>query len=161
AALRNELRDRWQFRDSSDTEVLLAGLVLEGARFIPRLDGMWAFALYDGATGRVLLSRDRFGKKPLYYRAFRSTFACASELPALRALLPGADWHEDAAGIGDYFRYGYTLPGATCLAGVREVLPAHSLTRAADGTLVSERYWSPSVERWTGTFDAAAEEVRA
>jgi asparagine synthase (glutamine-hydrolysing) len=121
---------------------------------------MWAFALHDGQSGNVLLSRDRFGKKPLYYRAFRSSFACASELPALAALLPEAGWDEDPAGIGDYFRFGYTLPGATCLAGVREVLPAHVMTRSADGAVTSQRYWTPSLEPWQGTFEQAAVEVR-
>ena len=158
--LRKALSGRWHFRDSSDTEVLLAGLVLDGPAFISRLDGMWAFALHDASTGRVLLSRDRFGKKPLYYRSFRSGLACASELPALRALLPDAPWIEDPAGVSDYFKFGYTVPGATCLADVREVLPAHFMIWSVDGTSTSERYWSPSLEPWRGTFAEAAEEVR-
>lgn len=159
--LRDDLKDRWCFRDESDTEVLLAGLVLEGADFIRKLDGMWAFALHDNATASLILARDRFGKKPLYYRVSGSAFACASELPALRALMPDANWREDPRGVSDYFRYGYTLPGTTCLDGVREVLPAHVLLRSADGNLISERYWTPSTEPWKGTFDEAAEEIRA
>jgi asparagine synthase (glutamine-hydrolysing) len=158
--LRAQLAGRWNFRDDSDTEVLLAGLVTEGARFVERLDGMWAFVLYDVASGDVLLSRDRFGKKPLYYRRHHAAFACASELPALAALTPDVAVTEDAAGIADYFRYGYALPGATCVAGVSEVLPAHTLRLRADGVIVQERYWTPSVEPWTGSFDEAAEQVR-
>jgi asparagine synthase (glutamine-hydrolysing) len=159
-ALRQALSGRWDFRDSSDTEVLLAGLILEGHHFVSRLDGMWAFVLHDAATGQTLLSRDRFGKKPLYYRNCGKSFACASELPALKALLPEAIWAEDAAGISDYFRYGYTMPGATCLAGVSEVLPAHCLIRTAAGQLIQERYWLPSTEPWRGSFEQAANEVR-
>lgn len=158
--LRKSLSGRWNFRDSSDTEVLLAGLVLEGARFVERLDGMWAFVLHDAESGRVLLSRDRFGKKPLYYRSRGPAFACASELPALSALLPESGHTEDADGIADYFRYGYALPGRTCLAGVYEVLPAHTTTRSVNGSLTSTRYWSPSTEPWQGSFERAAEEVR-
>lgn len=158
--LRARLEGRWQFRDDSDTEVLLGGLVTEGARFVERLDGMWAFVLHDTATSDSLLSRDRFGKKPLYYRDEGARFACASELPALVALTPGAAQVEDDAGIADYFRYGYALPGRTCVAGVREVLPAHILWRHADGSVVQRRYWSPSVEPWTGRFEEAAERIR-
>jgi asparagine synthase (glutamine-hydrolysing) len=158
--LRAGLQGRWDFRDDSDTEVLLAGLVTEGAAFVERLDGMWAFALHDTASGDTLLSRDRFGKKPLYYRRQGSLFACASELPALAALVPDAAVREDAAGIADYFRYGYALPGATCLAGVNEVLPAHVLWRRADGSISQTRYWSPSTEPWRGTFAQAADQVR-
>jgi len=158
--LRSRLAGRWDFRDDSDTEVLLAGLVTEGVRFVERLDGMWAFVLLDVASGDVLLSRDRFGKKPLYYRHHGATFACASELPALEVLTPDVAVTEDAAGIADYFRYGYALPGTTCVAGVREVLPAHTLRLRADGSIVQERYWAPSVEPWTGSFEEAAGQVR-
>jgi asparagine synthase (glutamine-hydrolysing) len=158
--LRAQLAGRWNFRDDSDTEVLLAGLITEGAKFIERLDGMWAFVLHDVASGDLLLSRDRFGKKPLYYRQHGITFACASELPALEVLTPDVAVTEDAAGIADYFRYGYALPGTTCLAGVREVLPAHTLRLRTDGSIVQERYWAPSVEPWTGRFEEAAEQVR-
>ncbi|PXV58201.1 asparagine synthase (glutamine-hydrolysing) [Dyella jiangningensis] len=158
--LRAQLQGRWDFRDDSDTEVLLAGLIIEGARFVERLDGMWAFVLHDRASGDMLLSRDRFGKKPLYYRRHGAIFACASELPALEVLTPDVAITEDAAGIADYFRYGYALPGATCVSGVSEVLPAHMLQLRADGSAVQERYWSPSVEPWTGSFEEAAEQVR-
>ena len=158
--LRTQLATRWSFRDDSDTEVLLAGLITEGPGFIERLDGMWAFVLHDAVSGDVLLSRDRFGKKPLYYRHDSATFACASELPALAALTPEAAITEDAAGIADYFRYGYSLPGTTCIAGVEEVLPAHMLSLRADGSVVQRRYWAPSVEPWKGSFGEAAERVR-
>ncbi|MGH8158699.1 MAG: asparagine synthase (glutamine-hydrolyzing) [Rhodanobacter sp.] len=158
--LRAQLEGRWNFRDDSDTEVLLAGLVTEGARFVERLDGMWAFVFHDAVSGDMLLSRDRFGKKPLYYRHHAAAFACASELPALEVLTPDVAATEDVAGIADYFRYGYALPGTTCVAGVREVLPAHTLRLRADGSIIQERYWAPSVEPWTGSFGEAAEQVR-
>lgn len=158
--LRSGMGGRWQFHDSSDTEVLLAGLLNEGARFVERLDGMWAFVLHDTLSGDTLLSRDRFGKKPLYFRQRGSTFACASELPALTALTPDLSVREEPAGIADYFRYGYALPGKTCISGVEEVLPAHVMTRRKDGSISSLRYWTPSTEPWNGRFDDAAVHVR-
>ncbi len=159
-SLREKLAGEWQFRDASDTEVLLAGLVLRGERFVAELDGMFAFALHDAERGKLLLARDGFGKKPLYYRGDAGAFACASELPALRALMPDAPWQENAAGIGDFFRYGYTMPGMTCIDDVREVLPGHVMHRDADGTITTERYWTPTIEPWQGSFDDAAEQVR-
>jgi asparagine synthase (glutamine-hydrolysing) len=158
--LRTQLAGRWNFRDDSDTEVLLAGLVTEGPGFVERLDGMWAFVLHDVSSGDSLLSRDRFGKKPLYYRRQGAAFACASELPALATLTPDVAVTEDAAGIADYFRYGYALPGATCIAGVKEVLPAHTLRLRTDGSMDQWRYWAPSVGPWKGSFEEAAEHVR-
>lgn len=158
--LRPTLQGRWDFRDDSDTEVLLAGLILEGAAFVDRLDGMWSFVLHDTASGDTFLSRDRFGKKPLYYRHHGAVFACASELPALMALVPDEAPAEDPAGVADYFRYGYALPGSTCLAGIKEVPPAHSMWCRRDGSINLRRYWSPSVEPWTGGFEEAAERIR-
>jgi asparagine synthase (glutamine-hydrolysing) len=83
--LRGELKARGcEFAtDHSDTEVLLHGYREWGEKFVERLNGMWAFVLYDRANKRLFGSRDRFGKKPLYYFHEGETFAFASELPAL------------------------------------------------------------------------------
>ncbi len=160
-ALRQALEGRWRFRDASDTEVLLAGLVLDGTGFIDRLDGMWAFALHDSADGSVLLSRDRFGKKPLYVRTWAGGIACASELPALRALLPGQAWDEDRDGLADFFRYGYALPGRTCIANVVEVLPGHWWRWSPGQDVEQQRYWWPLTEPFEGSRGDAAEAIGA
>lgn len=157
--LRHRIGSAWDFRDDSDTEVLIAGLVLYGSAFIDQLDGMWAFAFYDNVTGSLLLSRDRFGKKPLYYRHTERGFMCASELPALIELLSGEE-KEDIDSISDYFRYGYTLPGYTCYDGIREVLPGHWLHRSISGELVTHRYWTPVVTRCDMSRAEAVEQVR-
>ncbi len=86
-----ELREQLKARgcvfqtDHSDTEVLLHAYRVWGDDFVTRLNGMWAFAIYDRADGRILLSRDRFGKKPLYWFQERGTFGFGSELTALLA----------------------------------------------------------------------------
>ena len=159
-ALRSALSPRWNFRDASDTEVLLAGLVLDGHAFIDRLEGMWAFVLHDAATGRVLASRDRFGKKPLYFRQSPSGIAMASELPALRRMLPTAAWEESDTDIPDFFRYGYAMPGRTFFANTFEVRPGHWMVREPTGAIVEKRYWNPSTEPLAVSFDDAASEVR-
>ena len=69
-ALRDELRaSGYSFDSDTDTEVLLAGWAAWGAALLPRLVGMFAFALWDPARNELVLARDRFGKKPLFYRA--------------------------------------------------------------------------------------------
>lgn len=157
--LRGALSDRWKFRDASDTEVLLAGLVLEGAGYIRHLDGMWAFALHDSLDGSLLLSRDGFGKKPLFFARHGTDFACASELAALRHLLPDMAWREDPASISDYLRQGYAMPGETCIEGVKEVLPGHWMRVEADGSAHSQRYWNPDTSPWQGTRAEALHHV--
>lgn len=159
-ALRESLVGRWSFRDSSDTELLLAGLIVEGHSFIARLEGMWAFVLYDSLEDVVLASRDRFGKKPLYFRMEEGVTGFASELPALRMLYPDISWRESESDVSDYFRFGYTMPGATCFQNTSEVLPAHWLKLHPDGRQEQTRYWLPSIEPVDVTFDEAAEEVR-
>ncbi|MCU7936926.1 MAG: asparagine synthase (glutamine-hydrolyzing) [Candidatus Thiodiazotropha sp. (ex Dulcina madagascariensis)] len=142
--LRKQLAARWDFVTAGDTEVLLAGLVLEGERFLPRIEGMWAFALWDSATESLLLSRDRMGKKPLYYECNTAGFACASELPALRALTRDS-WSEDFHSTADYFRFGYCLPGYTSWQGVFEVLPGHWLRWSPGESIKQQSYWEISL----------------
>src|SRR5215216_5507909 len=85
AELRAELKSRGCVfeTDHSDTEVLLHGYRTWGDEFVERLNGMWAFVIYDKARRRLFGSRDRFGKKPLFYFHEGDTFGWASELPAL------------------------------------------------------------------------------
>jgi asparagine synthase (glutamine-hydrolysing) len=139
--LRSYLTGRWQFRTSGDTETLLAGLILEGAAFLTKLEGMWAFALWDSVGQTLMLSRDRMGKKPLYFTDNSGAFSCASELSALR-IVAGGGWSEDMDSTADYFRYGYCLPGFTMFNGVHEVKPAHYLIWKVGGRVSEEPYWS-------------------
>lgn len=92
--------------DHSDTEVLLHGYRQWGPDFVERLNGMWAFAIYDSTCASLFLSRDRFGQKPLYYTDSNGTFAFASELAALLAhssVKPSAS----PSALQKYFAHGY------------------------------------------------------
>lgn len=157
--LRPALAARWQFRTHGDTEVVLAGLILEGAGFLQRMEGMWALALWDRQERRLLLARDRMGKKPLYYRCLPDGFACASELPALAALDAGP-WHEDLDSSADYLRYGYYLPGTTAYHGVQEVLPAHTLSWTPGGHVQQQPYWQLAIGGFSGSRSDAAARLR-
>lgn len=142
--LRRELAGRWCFRTQGDTEVLLAGLVLFGTRFIPRLDGMWAFVLWDDVEQKALLCRDRVGKKPLYYVTQPGGIRCASELPALRSLCD-QPWAEDPDATADYFRYGFCMPGHTAWSTIHEVLPGHWMIWQPTAPMQVNAYWSLSL----------------
>ncbi len=92
--------------DHSDTEVLLHGYRTWGDSFVERLNGMWAFVIYDRARQRLFGSRDRFGKKPLYYFHEGETFGFASELTALTQH-PQCPRNLDALSLKKYFAYCY------------------------------------------------------
>lgn len=147
--IRPSLLSRWAFSTEGDTEVLLAGLALEGASFLERLEGMWAFSLWDSQQQQLLLGRDRLGKKPLYYRLFPGGIACTSELPALR-LLDTHTWTEDFDSTADYLRYGYSLPGFTAYQDVREVLPGHVLSWQPETGIQQKPYWQLQLQTFSG-----------
>lgn len=157
--LRPALEDRWQFQTQGDTEVLLAGLIIEGTSFIDKMEGMWAFALWDNLEKRLLLCRDRMGKKPLYYQAKGTSLLCASELPALSNLTTQI-WEEDQDSTADFLRHGYYLPGTTAYQGVHEVLPGHLLRWSPGGSCHEEAYWQLQIRSYAGTQEDAAIELR-
>ncbi|MCG8315470.1 MAG: asparagine synthase (glutamine-hydrolyzing) [Pseudomonadales bacterium] len=122
--LRKHLEDKWQFRTSGDTEVILAGLVCEGDNFINKLEGMWAFAFFDKEAKQLTLSKDHFGKKPIYYigNNLSSGFHAASEIPALRTLHPSsANLNHDF--FIDYWKYGFFLNNQTAYKEIHAVPP--------------------------------------
>ncbi len=139
--IRKSLESNWEFKTYGDTEVLLAGLIIHGHKILNQLEGMWAFAFWDSEKQELILSRDRMGKKPLFYTRSSDEFACASELPALKSLVSN-DFSQDIDSIADYFRYGYCLPGYTCWEGVFEVLPGHWLRWRQDEVVQQQQYWS-------------------
>jgi asparagine synthase (glutamine-hydrolysing) len=156
--LRSSLESRWAFVTSGDTEVLLAGLLIEGTTFLERAQGMWAFALWDEQKHELLLSRDRFGKKPLFFSARHQSFHCSSELAALDALDP-VSWEEDLDSTADFLRYGFYLPGTTAYRDVFEVLPGHLATWNGSEVL-QEPYWILPFTPFDGTRSEAVEALR-
>jgi asparagine synthase (glutamine-hydrolysing) len=140
-SLRAELeRAGREFRTESDTEVLLQGLLHEGTDFLPRLEGMFAFALYDTAEHRLLLARDRFGIKPLVYATVEGAFYFASEVRPLRHCLElAADPDSLAAYLaGD----DPATQGATLFEGIRTLESGHWLEVDGNGSITSEPFFS-------------------
>lgn len=145
AELRKELGDAGQvFRaDHSDTEVLLAAHAVWGDAMVERLNGMWAFVIYDKPARRLFASRDRFGKKPFYYHHApgRGLFVFASELDALQQH-PDVPRGICARAVRKYFAYGYVPAPLSIIDGVRKLPGGHSLSLdLASGQLRVWRYW--------------------
>lgn len=133
--------------DRSDTEVLFHLLRRWGVRrTLERIDGMFAFAWRDGATGLLHLARDRFGEKPLFYAVAGDVLLFASEIKALRRhpLLAGRGL--DPAAVDRYLAHEYVPWDETGFAGIRRLPPGHLLTFGG-GRLHVERWWMPPSPR--------------
>src|SRR5579884_11821 len=152
-----------RFRSTGDTEVVLAAYAQWGSRAFPRFIGMFAFAILDVEQRRVLLCRDPFGIKPLYYACTENALYFASEIPALMEFVPTRR-AVDAAQLYRYLRFGITDEGtATLLAGVHQIRAAGYADVAIDQpSRVDQRtYWTPTLQTRTGiSFDEAAAETR-
>jgi asparagine synthase (glutamine-hydrolysing) len=118
--IRDELADRVTFRSSSDTETLLHGLMHFGEELLPRLNGIFAFAFYDAQTHQLLIARDQFGIKPLYYTLAGDRLAFASELKSLLDL-PGWSRAIDPKGIANYLTFLWSPGGHTAFESVRKL----------------------------------------
>jgi asparagine synthase (glutamine-hydrolysing) len=139
-------RSQHRFRTSTDTEVLVHLYEEKGDKLLADLDGMFAFALLDEKRRRLLLARDRFGEKPLYWtlRNGGKSIAFASELKVLLAL-PGISREIDVAAVSQYFALGYVPAPRTHIRGIHKLCAGEALTMTADGPVRTFRYWSPSV----------------
>jgi len=138
--LRRELSDEGrEFRTHSDTEVILALYERHGVRGVERLNGQFAFALYDGQRDRLLLVRDHLGQKPLYYTETRDGIAFASELKALLALLTNRPTLNTQA-LWDFLSLGYVTGEEGPLRDVRVLRPGSRLI-VENGVLRVEEYW--------------------
>src|SRR5262249_54486250 len=125
--LRQELEARGHhFRTRSDTEAIVHAYEEDGVRCVERLRGMFAFALWDETERRLVLARDRVGKKPLYYTEDLERFCFASELKALLQD-PARKRAIDLEALDDYFSFGCVQGPATILEGVAQLPPAHVL----------------------------------
>jgi asparagine synthase (glutamine-hydrolysing) len=146
--LRAELeRDGYSFFSHSDSEVILKAYARWGTHCVDHFAGMFAFALFDRRTGRLVLARDRLGIKPLYLTEQRGGLRFASTLPALLAG-GGVDTDLDPVAIHHYLTFHSVVPAPhTVLAGVRKLPAATVRTIEPDGSFEDRCYWAPSHER--------------
>jgi asparagine synthase (glutamine-hydrolysing) len=144
--LREELRSLAHvFTTESDTEVLIAAYAQWGTDCLKRLNGMFAFALWDARRNQLFVARDRFGEKPLFYsRLPRGGFAFASEAKALFAH-PGIPASVDDEAVAAYIAGRYDESDETTLfKGINRLPGAHAMTVGGSGELTrSWCYWTP------------------
>ncbi|MFH2203801.1 MAG: asparagine synthase (glutamine-hydrolyzing) [Elusimicrobiota bacterium] len=126
------------YRTHCDTETLLHLYAQEGAAALRRIEGMFAFAVWDAEKHELLLARDPLGIKPLYYHFDGKRLAFASELRALTTLTQ--ERALDPSGVLDYLAYGFTHSPRTVLDSVLKLPPGHLLRVNAHG-LAIEKYW--------------------
>jgi len=135
----------YRFFSDCDTEVILKAYHAWGPHCVERFYGMFAFAIWERDSGRVVLARDRLGIKPLYLAATTGGLRFASTLPALIAA-GGVDTTIDQQALHHYMSFHAVVPAPlTILEGVRKLAPATILTIEPDGTRREETYWTLTV----------------
>ena len=137
--LKDELTSRYKFKTRTDTEVLLTSYIEEGEKCLSKLNGMFAFAIWDKKERKLFCARDRVGIKPFFYQISGNNFSFASEIKALLALGIKAEPNESV--IFDYLYYGlYSHTDETFFEDIKSLPQGHYLTWQ-DGHTSITKYW--------------------
>ncbi|HNQ61383.1 MAG TPA: asparagine synthase (glutamine-hydrolyzing) [Bacteroidia bacterium] len=148
-----ELKDRffpgYQFRSTSDTEILLLLYEKLGSAFLEHLNGMFAFAIWDKGKEELFIARDRAGKKPFYYSVQNGIFAFSSELKALLEL-PWIKKETDPESLYHFLTYNLMPPPLTMFRGISKMHPAHLMRVDKTGILEYRKYWDVNYEDLSG-----------
>jgi asparagine synthase (glutamine-hydrolysing) len=161
-ALRNELIEKGhRFRSRSDSEVVVHLYEEYGSGCVERLDGMFAFALWDSRNQKLLLARDRSGKKPLVYRITSRGLLFASEVQALARALPDERPEVDLAAVDEYLTLQYVPAPYTVWKDTKKLPAAHWAMVSPGETIEPKRYWTVrrSIVR-TEPVEVLAKELR-
>jgi asparagine synthase (glutamine-hydrolysing) len=139
--LKNDLKARgYSFKSQSDTEVILAAYAEWGLECVSRLNGMFAFGIYDMLEHTLFLSRDRVGEKPLYYCNLEDSFYFFSE-PKQVVLTKLVRTSPNHKAIREYLEYQFSLGNETFFNGIYKLMPGHSAVLSKEGLAVSQ-YWN-------------------
>jgi asparagine synthase (glutamine-hydrolysing) len=138
--LRPELESRGhRFRTHSDTEVIIHQYEETGADCVKKLRGMFALAIYDKTKRKLILARDRLGKKPLHYALHKGNLYFASEIKSILAIVPELA-EVNSQGLLEYLYYGY-VPDSNCVFTGIHKLPAGHLLEFENGRITIRQYW--------------------
>ena len=138
------LKDHPDVNPKSDSSVLLGMYLLYGESMLPMLNGMFAFAIHDGRHQKLLISRDRFGEKPLFYAATPDVLAFGSECRVVRALIGKAIGGINPLAIQHYLHLGSIPAPLTVFEGVHALMPGHYavIDVQAPDRVNPKRYWN-------------------
>ncbi|VAW87494.1 Asparagine synthetase [glutamine-hydrolyzing] AsnH [hydrothermal vent metagenome] len=151
--LRQELKKQgYPFKTHTDTEVILALYQKEGEACLEKLNGMFAFALWDKQQQKLFLARDRIGKKPLYYFHQGDRFAFASEIKSLLTL-PDIPREIRLDAVYDFFAYQYIPDPKSIFKHIHKLPPGHSMTVSAHGIKI-QQYWDVSFKNISNDSEA-------
>jgi asparagine synthase (glutamine-hydrolysing) len=159
--LREELeREGIRFRSHCDTEVLLYMYIRDGAKCLERLNGFFAFCIYDKSEETLFLARDRYGIKPLYYLFDEDKFIFASEMKSM--LHYGIEREIDEVSLLTYLQLNYIPPPHTILKGISKLQPGHYLQVRSQKLEDHVYYTLPdaSSPRFEGSYEYAQEKLR-
>ena len=123
-----ELREKWSndgitWNTNSDTEVLYRGLTKEGTKCLQKLNGMFAFGFYDSESNKILIVRDRYGIKPVYYYHDKSHFIFASEQKAIAKF---TGWNSNLSNLSEYAVFKHVSGNKTMIEKIYELEPGHA-----------------------------------
>jgi asparagine synthase (glutamine-hydrolysing) len=149
----------YSFRGHSDTEVLLYAYIEWAEECLNHLNGIFAFAVWDGKKDQLFIGRDRLGVKPLFLKELNNGILFGSELKAILAN-PEVRVEIDHEGLSEVFGLGPSRsPGHGVFKGVKELRPGHALTFNRDGLKIW-RYWNVKSEKHLESFEETVEKVR-
>jgi asparagine synthase (glutamine-hydrolysing) len=152
--LREELLEKGdRFATRSDTEVILHLYRDLGEDCVHRLNGQWAFAIWDARRRKLFLSRDRVGIQPLFYTTADQNFIFGSEVKAIFAI-PAVSRELDLHALDQFFTFWVSLPPRTIFRNISQLPPGHSLT-VEDGRVRLRQYWQPDYSAVEPTNDSA------
>ncbi|HEY9716781.1 MAG TPA: asparagine synthase (glutamine-hydrolyzing) [Trichormus sp.] len=160
--LRERLKEQgYTFSTESDTEVVLVSYIAWGTSCFAKFNGGFALAIYDTQTHELVLARDRFGKRPLFYCTRGNEVFFASELKAF-ANIPGIEFKWDSEQLASIFLHWTPLPHQTGFKNIQQ-LPTAGMLIVKDGSIRVSRYAELEMtgETFTGTFDEAAEKTKS
>lgn len=167
-SLRVELEAKgYRFVSHCDTEVLLHGYQEWGLGLLERLQGMFAFVLWEQREQKLLVARDHLGIKPLFYAPVGQGFAFGSDLNAIKALLPHSP-APDPMAVSYLLTLGFITEPHTIWQGIKRLPPGHYMTLTTDGTPEIHAYWEPpraiiekaayDPDEWTELFETVIRE---
>lgn len=138
--LKQKLKAYYNFKTESDTEVLMAAFIVWGKSCLNRLNGMFAFAIWDNYEKKLFAARDRFGVKPFFYSKEDEEFYFSSEIKAIKSLLKSNSPNEQV--WANYFAYGtYGMPGETFHQNIKQ-LPGGHFLEYQDGDLKLDKWYN-------------------